>query len=98
MQEVREQAARDAIDQYEFGEGVEVLEVGIWEHRPIANEVSCGITVAKLKSASDGGRHVQLLFTVCFAPGTDQVSDAFATDARGQQWGRVFPRTQFGAL
>jgi len=98
MQEVREQAARDAMDNYEFGDGMQVLEVGVWEHRPIANEVACGITVALPDSPSQNGGRLQLQFTVCFAPGTDQVSDAFATDARGQQWGRVFPRTQFGVL
>lgn len=99
LESLRSQAAETVFQNYDLGEGVETVDSSGWERVTPGDEWTRSWFVETYDGA--GGAVAEsstsLTMVVRFEPGSHRVSDAYARDNKGNDWGHlpVTPEAQF---
>ncbi|MBK6616512.1 hypothetical protein [Ottowia sp.] len=72
---------------YDFGDGIEVVDASGWEHTSLGREWTRAVFVAADQGDTCGTASTKLTFTVRFVHGTVEVEEVYAIDAKGSIWG-----------
>ncbi len=99
LESLRSQAADTVFHDYELGAGVDTVDESGWERVTPGDEWS-RLWFVEIAEDSDGGAisiPATLTMVVRFEPGSHRVTDAYARDKNGNDWGHlpVTPEAQF---
>lgn len=83
----QEAMAEQALEAYNFGEGVSVAGASGWEYYAAGHERACAVYFDKIGKDGKETPFTQLGFTVRYDPQTGAIAEAFADDAYGRVFG-----------